>query len=91
MKRQFDTETTIIILSLAVVYVGYLRIIDWMPGLGLLGNLATGDVSLFDGFEVKYHSILVLCALAICWAIGLKVRRASLERSSRHGLSRHSL
>jgi hypothetical protein len=41
--------------------------------------------------EVKYHSILMLCALAICWAIGLKVRRTSLERSTRHGLPRHSL
>ncbi|HEU0059240.1 MAG TPA: hypothetical protein VFR19_05130 [Hyphomicrobiaceae bacterium] len=91
MKRQFDTETTIIVLSLGVVYLGYLRIIDWMPELGLIGNLATGDVSLFAGVEVKYHSILMLCALAICWAIGLKVRRTSLERSTRHGLPRHSL
>lgn len=91
MKRQFDTETTIIVLSAAVIYLGYLRIIDWMPELGWLGNLVTGDVSVFGGFEVKYHLILVLCALAICWAIGLKVRRATHERSSRHGLSRPNL
>src|SRR6185295_11196786 len=61
MKRQFDTETTIIVLSLGVVYLGYLRIIDWMPELGLIGNLATGDVSVFAGVEVKYHFILMLC------------------------------
>jgi hypothetical protein len=91
MKRHLDAETTIIVLSLGVVYLGYLRIIDWMPELGLIGNLATGDVSVFVGVEVKYHSILMLCALAICWAIGLKVRRTSLERSTRHGLPRHSL
>jgi len=91
IKRQFETETTIIVLSLGVIYLGYLRIIDWMPELGLLGNLATGDVSVFAGVEVKYHFILMLCALAICWAIGLKVRRSSLERSMRQGLPRHSL
>ena len=91
IKRQFDTETTIIVLALGVIYVGYLRIIDWMPELGLLGNLATGDVSVLAGVEIKYHFILMLCALAICWAIGLKVRRSSLERSTRHGLPRHSL
>jgi len=91
MKHPFDTETMIIGLSAAIVYLGYLRISDWMPELGLLGNLATGDVAVFGGVAVKYHSILVLCALAICWAIGLKVRRASLERSSRHGLFRPGL
>jgi len=91
IKRQCDTETTIIVLSLGVIYLAYLRIIDWMPELGLLGNLATGDVSVFAGIEVKYHFILMLCALAICWAIGLKVRRSNLERSTRHGLPRHSL
>jgi hypothetical protein len=91
MKRPFDSETMIIVLSGAVIYLGYLRISDWMPELGFLGNLATGDVAVVGGVEVKYHSILVLCALAICWAIGLKVRRASLERSSRHGLFRPGL
>ncbi|HJZ32471.1 MAG TPA: hypothetical protein VKF35_15250 [Hyphomicrobiaceae bacterium] len=91
MKSPLDTETSIIVLAAGVIYLGYLRIIDWMPELGLLGNIATGDVSLVDGFEVKYHSILVLCALAICWAIGLKTRRASQERASREDLSRHSL
>ena len=91
MKSQFDTETSIIVLAAGVVYLGYLRIIDWMPELGLLGNLVTGDVSLFGGVEVKYHSILMLCALAICWAVGLKARRASQERSSRQHLPRHSL
>ena len=91
MKRQVDTETTIIVLSLAVVYLAYVRIIDWMPELGLIGNLATADVSMLGGVEVKYHSILMLCALAICWAILLKVRRASRERSLRDGLSRHGL
>lgn len=90
IKRQFDTETAIIVLSLGVIYLGYLRIIGWMPDLGLLGNLATGDVSVFAGIEVKYHVILMLCALAICWAIALKVRRSSLERSRRHGLPRYS-
>ena len=91
MKRQVDTETTIIILALAVVYLGYLRIVDWMPELGLIGNLATADVSVLGGVDVKYHSILMLSALAICWAILRKVRRSSLERSSRDGLSRHGL
>ena len=96
MKRQVDTETTTIVLSLGVVYLAYLRIIDWMPELSLIGNLATADVSVFDGIEVKYHSILMLCALAICWAILLRVRRASFARSlradlSRQGFSRHSL
>jgi hypothetical protein len=91
MKRQFDTETTIIMLALCVVYLGYLRIIDWMPELGLLGNLATGDVLVLGGVELKYHTILVLCAVTICWAICLRVRRASLERAARDGLSRHSL
>jgi len=96
MKRQVDTETTTIVLSLGVVYLAYLRIIDWMPELSLIGNLATADVSVLNGVEVKYHSILMLCALAICWAILLKVRRANLERSlrdglSREGFSRHSL
>ena len=96
MKRQADTETTIIVLALLVGYLAYLRIVDWMPDLGLIGNLATTDVSVLGGVEIKYHSILMLCALAICWAILLKVRRASLERSgrddlARHGLSRHSL
>jgi len=88
MKRPFATETMIIVLSAAIVYLGYLRISDWMPELGLIGNLATGDVAVFGGVEIKCHCILVLCALAICWAISLKVRRASLERSSRHGLFR---
>jgi len=88
MKRPFATETMIIVLSAAIVYLGYLRISDWMPELGLIGNLATGDVAVFGGVEIKYHSILVLCALAICWAISLKVRRASFERSSQHGLFR---
>ena len=91
MKRPFDSETMIIVLSGAIIYLGYLRISDWMPELGLLGNLATGEVAVAGGVEVKYHSILVLCALAICWAIGLKVRRASLERSSRYGLFRPGL
>jgi len=96
MKRQVDTEITTIVLSLGVVYLAYLRIIDWMPELSFIGNLATADVSLLDGVEVKYHSILMLCALAICWAILLKVRRASFERAlrdtlSRQGFSRHSL
>ncbi|HEU0158659.1 MAG TPA: hypothetical protein VFR00_05080 [Hyphomicrobiaceae bacterium] len=96
MKRQADTETTIIVLALLVGYLAYLRIVDWMPDLGLIGNLATTDVSVLGGVEIKYHSILMLCALAICWAILLKVRRASLERAgrddlARHGLSRHSL
>jgi hypothetical protein len=91
MKRQVDTETTIIVLSLAVVYLAYVRIIDWMPELGLIGNLATADVSMLGAVEIKYHSILMLCALAICWAILLKVRRASLERSLRDGLPRHGL
>ena len=91
MKRQFDTETTIIVLAVGVAYLGYLRIIDWMPELGVLGNLLTGDVSVCAGFEIKYHSILVLCTLALCWAVGLKIRRADQQRSARHGLSRHGL
>jgi hypothetical protein len=91
MKRQVDIETTIILLSLAVVYLAYVRIIDWMPELSLIGNLATADVAMLGGVEVKYHFILMLCALAICWAILLKVRRAGLERCSRDGLSRHGL
>jgi uncharacterized membrane protein (DUF485 family) len=69
MKRQFDAETTIIVLALCVVYVGYLSIIDWMPELGLLGNIATGDVSMLGGLAVKYHLILVLCAVVTCWAV----------------------
>jgi hypothetical protein len=59
-----------------------------MPDLGLLGNLATGDVAVFGGVEVKYHSILVLCALAICWAIGRKLSllASRIEASAvRHG------
>ena len=96
MKRQVDTETTIIVLALLVGYLAFLRIVDWMPDLSLIGNLATADVSVLGGVEIKYHFILMLCALAICWAILLKVRRASLERSlrdglSREGFSRHSL
>ena len=80
IKRQCDTETTIIVLSLGVIYLAYLRIIDWMPELGLLGNLATGDVSVFAGIEVKYHFILMLCALAICWAM---FRASSVEMRPR--------
>ena len=73
MKRQFDTEMTIIVLAVGVVYLGYLQIIDWMPELG------------------GYHSILALYMLALCWAVGLKIRRANRQRSVRHDLSRHSL
>jgi hypothetical protein len=91
MKRPFDTETTIILLAVGVVYLGYLRIIDWMPELGVLGNLLTGDVSVCAGLEIKCHAILLLCTLALCWAVGLKTRRASQQRSARHGLSRHRL
>jgi hypothetical protein len=55
-----------------------------MPDLGLLGNLATGDVAVFGGVEVKYHSILVLCALAICCKLSLLASR--IEASAvRHG------
>ena len=86
MKRQFDTETTIIVLAVGVAYLGYLRIIDWMPELGVLGNLLTGDVSVCAGFEIKYHSILVLCTLALCWAVVLKIRRADQQRSAQQGL-----
>jgi hypothetical protein len=91
MRRYLDHETAIIALALGVVYLAFLRIGEWMPELGLLGNMVTGDVALFGNFEVKYHSIVMACSLAICWAICLKVRRAKIQRAERHSLPRHSL
>jgi hypothetical protein len=40
VQRLVDTETTIILPALAVSYPGYLCMIDWIPELGLIGNLA---------------------------------------------------
>ena len=91
MMRLPTSDTTIIALSAGIVCLGYLRIRDWMPELGFLGNLATGDVPVFAGLEIKYYSILAACTLSVCWALYLRLRRTTMHRSSRHGMSGRGL